>query len=212
MNQNRDGIAAIALLLLGASVASQFAASAALTLSAPWSPLTDDVYLYRLDRLVGYDSLRVMAAYPRLGLLRLLSEYTYLSLPFALMAGVGMVVLRRAPRVLVPRFVIASILGLLLYQIIPAVGPAMLSASELHGPLHPIPADLHVWRNAFPSLHLIHALLLFPAWGRLRWLLGTAFITLTAMTCLGDGQHYLVDLLAGIPFTALIVWLLPRRA
>jgi hypothetical protein len=192
-------------------VAALLATGIVLGCLAPLSPRTYDLYLYRADRLFGYDALRVMPAFAAAGWLRIAAERVYLALPFVLAAGVGLVALERRPRALLERLLIAPMLGVLIYLIVPACGPVFVPPPAFSGPPHPLAVDPAVWRNALPSLHLTWAALLWPAWGRVRWSLGSAFVIFTAACCLGDGQHYLVDLLAAVPFTALVTWLVPER-
>jgi len=91
--------------------------------------------------------------------------------------------------------VLAGLFAPIFYMIFPAVGPAWVGVADAP-------------RNCVPSLHLTWALLLIlyiP--GRLR-LLAIIFAVLTACATLGLGQHYIIDLIAAVPYTW-AVFLLP---
>jgi hypothetical protein len=78
------------------------------------------------------------------------------------------------------------------YFIFPAVGPGYLTDASA-----PI--------NCLPSVHLTTAILgtiyLPRPW---KWV-GVVFIALTACATITTGQHYLIDLIASVPFAAMIV-------
>ena len=87
----------------------------------------------------------------------------------------------------------AGVLGSLLYLLCPAVGPVWAQT-----PGAP--------RNCMPSMHLTWALLLFcysPRWLRP---FAAIFALLTALATLGLGEHYVLALVAALPFT----WLMLR--
>jgi membrane-associated phospholipid phosphatase len=91
--------------------------------------------------------------------------------------------------------VLAGLFAPIFYMIFPAVGPAWVGVADAP-------------RNCVPSLHLTWALLLIlyiPA--RLRPL-AIIFAVLTACATLGLGQHYIIDLIAAVPYTW-AVFLLP---
>jgi hypothetical protein len=73
--------------------------------------------------------------------------------------------------------------------------------------LEQIPVDPDAPRNAIPSLHLAWLVLLY--WSAkglsrgLRIFLGVYF-ALTLLATLGTGEHYFVDLVAGLPFALFI--------
>jgi hypothetical protein len=110
-----------------------------------------------------------------------------------------------------PRFVgslvATGVCGLLIFCVLPAVGPAHAFAGYPYTvPGAAAPADGA--RNAFPSLHMSWAILmlLHARKGWPRWL-GIAFVVMTVAATLGLGEHYCVDLLAAVPFTLGIDWL-----
>jgi hypothetical protein len=95
---------------------------------------------------------------------------------------------------------LAAICALPFYLLFPAVGP-----SHLNHPGSP--------RNCMPSLHLTWALLLVALSER-RWLRYTmaCFAALTAVATLTTGEHYVIDLIAAVPFTFCVLWLSRQSA
>ena len=102
-------------------------------------------------------------------------------------------------------------LGFACYWLIPAAGPRFtfpsypsqepaISAQALyiHG----------AFPNCVPSLHLTWALLSarYSRWRGLMW----TFVALTVASTLALGEHYAVDLIVAVPFTAVLVWLVER--
>lgn len=95
---------------------------------------------------------------------------------------------------------LASVLGPLIYLLVPAVGPAI---AVQHFPFGSVVGSSFASiypRNAFPSLHFAWSILL---WVHCRgWLKPILFVylILMAIATTGSGEHYAVDLLASIPF------------
>lgn len=95
---------------------------------------------------------------------------------------------------------LAAVLAIPCYLLFPAVGP--VHAGQPNSP-----------RNCMPSLHLTWAALLWvntrSGQARSRWLRGffLAFIGITAFATLATGEHYVLDLVAAVPFTCLVQWL-----
>lgn len=111
-------------------------------------------------------------------------------------------------------FCIASILGVLLFLIVPVSGPAY----AIHGfPYGRTVAGMHVIYltappNGFPSLHVVWALLIAHFSRRPVRTLAFVFFILTVLATLGTGEHYIIDVIAAFPFTALIVWFQSRES
>jgi hypothetical protein len=118
---------------------------------------------------------------------------------------------RRKPNILL-LFGVASLLGYLLYSLVPAAGPVDLFPSRFPNSAPPLSAlelvpsaiPAGIPRNAMPSLHLAWAVLLW--WNarssgillRAGYLL---YLALTILATLGSGEHYLIDLVVAVPFT-----------
>ena len=110
---------------------------------------------------------------------------------------------------------IAFLLAPLIYVLVPIAGPAYafptfpnvapvgLAPHIIHLPSQAAPP------NGLPSIHLTVALLLlyFARRWRLGLILGLIFVAFTVTSTLGLGEHYTVDLLAAIPYTALMIYL-----
>lgn len=119
-------------------------------------------------------------------------------------------------------FLIAGALGHTLYLLFPVIGPrflfglegAYVSASSVFPNPVPLAADFvlpavipAVPRNCMPSLHTAWALLVFwqgRALGRWGLAFGASFLVLTMLATLGFALHYLVDLIAAVPFAVAV--------
>jgi hypothetical protein len=117
-------------------------------------------------------------------------------------------------------FLIAGALGHTIYLLFPVIGPRFLfgldgpyvSATSVFPSPVPLAAELvlpavipSVPRNCMPSLHTGWALLVFwqsRAFGWRGRFFGASFLVLTMLATLGFGLHYLVDLIAAVPFAA----------
>jgi hypothetical protein len=94
---------------------------------------------------------------------------------------------------------LASFLAPVFYYLAPAVGPAWVDVSSAP-------------RNCFPSLHMTWALVfLIYASPRLRTA-AVVFAALTMAATVGLGEHYIVDLVAAVPYTLLTNYIVCRTA
>ena len=199
-----------------------FSAQHALSLANLLHPRTFDLYLYAFDGSFGFQPSfffgRVMA---HSFLLRNAAVLTYVSLPFVMAVVYA---LRQSPDAKQPAWDVMTMLmlagmgGWVLYNVVPATGPAFAFArdfpwrslpySSLHKLfLEQIPVAGDFPRNAIPSLHMAWVLLIYwSAKGLSRWsrffLIGYAVLTVVAT--LGTGEHYFVDLVASLPFALAI--------
>ncbi len=199
-----------------------FSAQRALSLANLLYPKTYDLYLYVVDGSFGFQPSfiagRAMAASY---VVRAACLLAYLSLPFVM----ALVYALRMPKgVERPSWDVITLLmaaglgGWALYNVVPATGPIYVfrnmfpwqvlpyhSLSRLF--LEQIPVDPDSPRNAIPSLHLAWLVLLY--WSAkelsrsLRIFLAVYF-ALTLLATLGTGEHYFVDLVAGLPFALFI--------
>lgn len=89
--------------------------------------------------------------------------------------------------------VLAAIIAYPIYIVFPAVGPAHVG-------------DPRAVRNCIPSLHFAWALMLVylaPWKYRPYFMVYAALIAISTMT---TGEHYLIDLIAAVPFAAFVLW------
>lgn len=177
------------------------------SLASTISPLTMDNYLLRIDRFLGLDGYTLARYVNSNPLIYHLLAIAYCSLP--LIIAVSYVV--EPSSTLIKSLVLASILGEIVYIMVPAIGPMAAFANfpwtdpkSMHG-LMVVKANYP--RNAFPSLHFGWVLILFMNCNnRIYKSFLTVYLFLMALATVGGGQHYFIDLIAAVPFTASIQW------
>ena len=186
----KEALAASFLAALIVSVAALAAGSTLL-------PRTYDATLWRIDGCLGFDpSAYAMALLHSSAVLVTIAGHCYVAFPIAI--AIATVCSRNSWR-FGAKIGVACVLGYVAYYFVPACGPIYF----LTGKLAAAP------RNAMPSLHLTWALLV---WRELRIqsvlgrLFGDVFLVLTIIATVGLGEHYLVDLIAAVPF-----WLFVER-
>ena len=100
-------------------------------------------------------------------------------------------------------YVAELVAGPLLYAVLPACGPAYAFGA---GWLHPQQVQAGIIRlaampNAFPSLHIGTAFVfVLFAPGKLSRAVALSFLAATGMATLSTGEHYVIDLVAGLAF------------
>jgi len=187
-----------------------------LKLTAAWHPKTYDLYLYAAD--TGF---RIPIAALAGHLLRNHSDLSwccalvYESLPLAVSllyayerSGAQPLAIR-----VLPAFLGGGAAAYLLYNVLPAAGPVYIFGAQF--PDH-LPAFVQLAvqaplregapRNAIPSMHLACTLLIFWHSRRLSrgaYLASALYLGLTVLATLGFGEHYVVDLVAGVPYALL---------
>lgn len=100
-------------------------------------------------------------------------------------------------------YVAELVAGPMLYALVPGCGPVYAFGSKwLDPPAVPAkPIHLAGMPNAFPSLHLATALVLVLfARGGIWRAIAMLFLAGTAMATLSTGEHYVIDLIAGLVF------------
>ena len=164
----------------------------------PWKY---DLFLLQLDASLGVSAAAI--ARPLQGFWRIPLNVTY-QLMVPMMICWYLVTRNRNNRgSIVLAFVAELVMGPLLYAILPACGPAYVFGSNW---LNPPLAPAHLIRfsgmpNAFPSLHLGTALVLvLYAEGKLWRGISLMFFVGTALATISTGEHYLIDLVAGLAF------------
>ena len=179
---------------------------------------TADGQMFLLDHALGDPAYAVgQWLLPRPGLRTVLWLFYMavpLTLPIAFGAAAGDPTARR--RLLVS-WVLAGALSGPLYTLYPVAGPAYafpdwpFPPPGVTGAPLDVPAGLE--RTGMPSLHLTWVLLAWYFAPRTpRWVrpLLALFVGTTVVATLGLGQHFLVDLIAAIPYTAAVAWLVTR--
>lgn len=113
-------------------------------------------------------------------------------------------------------FLITGPVGVIFYNLLPAVGPIHIFLGRF--PWKPIPAEQATrlllepvpvagLRNCMPSLHMGWVLL---AWWYSRGLsiwergIAMAFVVFTAFSTMGTGEHYSIDLVVAFPFAVFL--------
>ena len=183
------------------------------------TPLTYDGALYALDGSFRFPFSEIagksFTAFPAIAVLCL---FAYALLPAAIAAGLGFEELnfrRRASRGvgvnLLLAYTVSGSLAALLYIISPGTGPAHAFAGAFPANLpdpFSVPLGLSEFapnspRNAMPSFHVAWAIIIARSLAGSRWSLratAIAFASLTAIATIGSGEHYVVDLIAALPF------------
>jgi hypothetical protein len=104
---------------------------------------------------------------------------------------------------IVVAYIAEMLAGPLLYAILPACGPLYAFRDQwLHPPaVHPQLIRLSGMPNAFPSLHLATAVVFVFFSRGTRWRSASlAMLAGTALATLSTGEHYFIDLVAGVAF------------
>ncbi len=177
-----------------------------------------DLYLCRFDALLGYPGFHIGQLAQAHLWLRGLIDWSYSLATAAVFVPCALYILLRPGREalrVIAAFALNSCLACLCYTILPACGPRYAFASWPAIPaalaLHPV--YLLARPNCVPSIHFSTALLF--CWALWRWPLGRAagliFVALTALATLGNGEHYVFDLLCALPYAAAMVWLTGER-
>jgi hypothetical protein len=193
-------------------------AQRALSLANLLYPKTYDLYLYLFDGSFGFQPSFVMGrAMAASAILRVAAALAYISLPFVM----ALVYALRLPRGterpswdLITLFLLAGLGGWALYNIVPATGPAYVFVQSfpwqslpyhlLHRLLlEQVPVNGNIPRNAIPSLHMAWVMLLYwnaKELARPMRIFMVLYVAMTVVSTLGTGEHYFVDLVAGVPF------------
>jgi hypothetical protein len=202
-------------------------AQRALNLANLLYPKTFDLYLFVFDGSFGFQPSFLMGqAMAASALLRIAALLAYVSLPFVM----ALIYALRLPKGterpswdMITLFLLAGLAGWALYNVVPATGPVYLFGADFpwHSlpyaalrrlALERIPVSGDVPRNAIPSLHMAWVVLLFwntKGFSRAVRIFMAVYVALTAVATLGIGEHYFVDLVAGLPFALFVqaaVW------
>lgn len=164
----------------------------------PWKY---DHVLFRIDAALGLPAYAI--AQPLQGPWRTALTVVYQLMVPMMIAWFLVLRSRTARAALVLTYVAELITGPLLYVLLPACGPIYAFGAQW---LDPPPVDANAIRlagmpNAFPSLHIGTAfVLVLFAPGRVWRVVALAFLVGTALATLSTGEHYVIDLAAGLIF------------
>jgi hypothetical protein len=210
---------ALALIPSLLFMSSDWAAYYLLAYTEKLHPRVFDLNLYSFDA-----TLRVQLPFligqwfQKLPWFRSISFFFYIGLPIVIAIVYTGLLLRNTRRSLsaMTAFLITGPMGILFYNLLPAMGPIYifeetfpgqpLSFAQIHKLLVE-PLAFPGPRNAIPSLHMAWVIL---AWwfsrGLSPWrrVLAALFLLFTFFSTMGLGEHYFVDLVAAVPFSLFI--------
>lgn len=175
-------------------------------------PTKFDYYLYNFDGSLGFQASflvgKLTARFPWLFWTEVM-VYNSFGFWFSLVYAAHANTRKAYPVDVIKMLVGNALIGFSLYMICPATGPkyAFPSFPNVPGPVHAAPVLLSGVPNAIPSLHFGGALLLFwflKPWKWVHRAMGL-FTALTALTTMGLGEHYLIDLVVGVPYALAIL-------
>jgi hypothetical protein len=214
--QQRMALAFVPALLF---VTSDWGSTILLGWTEKANPRVLDLYLFSFD-----SSLRVQIAfligqaYALWPWFKAAGAVFYIGLPMVIGLVYAGQLLRDRTRAVsaMIAFLITGPVGVLFYNLLPAVGPVHIFLSQF--PWKPIPAEqvtrlfvepvpVEGLRNCMPSLHMAWVLL---AWWYSRGLsvwergMAMAFVVFTTFATLGTGEHYLIDLVVAFPFAVFL--------
>jgi PAP2 superfamily len=178
-------------------------------------PLKYDLFVYQADGFLGLQPSFVLgcfaAAHPWLGM-TLAIAYSVLPVAVALVYGAYLWFgTEREPLTVLKTFALNLVVAPAFYLAFPVSGPAFAFP---HFPMEqgrviPHLVSLNAAPNGMPSIHFSTALLIL--WLCWRWtlgrVLGSIYLLLIFSSTLAMGQHYLLDLIAAVPYAIGIRWL-----
>lgn len=164
----------------------------------PWK---FDLVLFRIDGALGISAASI--ALPLQGAWRIPLNVVYqLMVP---MMVLWFLIVREPGRrkSVILAYIAEMVAGPMLYAILPACGPIYAFGARW---LHPQDVEAHAIRfsgmpNAFPSLHVGTAFIfVLTAKGKLWRGVSLLFLLATALATLATGEHFVIDLVAGLVF------------
>ena len=182
-------------------------------------PKTLDLLLYSFDGSLGMQFSFLMGrAFARWPLFKSVSMLFYEWLPVAMTLICARHIAARTDKALsvITAIVATGPIGVVFYNLFPALGPGIVP--QLGFPFHlltraqtmnlalveiAVPGP----RNAIPSLHMAWVLLIWWYSRGLSWwtrAIALSFLIFTVTSTLGSGQHYVVDLVVGLPFAVFL--------
>ncbi len=200
-------------------VCSEWFASTFLDWTERAHPKVLDLYLYSFDASLRVQLPFLMGqAFARWSWFRLCGLLFYVGLPIPIAVVYAGQLLRDRAKALpaMLAFLITGPVGILFYNLLPAMGPIHVFHGDFPWRPLAIPQAARLFlepvviggpRNAIPSLHMGWVLLVWWYSRGLSWWersVAFAFLFFTACATLGTGEHYFVDLVVAYPFALLI--------
>ena len=215
-HQERMALAFIPALLF---VTSDWGSTVLLSWTERAHPKVLDLYLFSFESSLGVQlAFLTGQAYALWPWFKGLGMVFYVGLPIVIALVYAGQLLRDRTQALsaMTAFVITGPVGVIFYNLLPAVGPIhvflgrfpwkpIASADATRLLVEPIP--LAGLRNCMPSLHMGWVLL---AWWYSKGLsvwersIVMAFVIFTAFATMGTGEHYSIDLVVAFPFAVLL--------
>jgi hypothetical protein len=214
--QERMALAFVPALLF---VTSDWGSTILLGWTGRANPNVLDLYLFSFDSSLRVQIAFLMGqAYALWPWFKAAGTFFYIGLPLVIglvYAGQLLRDRRRAVSAMIA-FLITGPVGVIFYNLLPAVGPIHVFLGQF--PWKPIPTEqvtrllvepiaVAGLRNCMPSLHMSWVLL---AWWYSRglsiWERGIAmvFVVFTIFATMGTGEHYLIDLIVAFPFVVFL--------
>jgi hypothetical protein len=180
-----------------------------------FAPFKYDQYFYLMDLNFGDPAYRIgiyLAAHP---IQQAVIDIIYNLLPYELVVVFGMHLwktsIEEAWRAAWANFLLFALI-VPLYMLFPAVGPGIAFSGYPY--THPDIVTPHLMTvsglpNCMPSGHFAMSLLTIWLVRKWKWgiVLASIFSLLTLVATLGTGNHYVIDLVMAIPYTALIIYI-----
>lgn len=196
-----------------------FATEAALIMSKVIYPLTFDVLIYKIDAAFFNINIPIINFYEKshpLVLTAITEVYSLLSIFLFLVVALFIKESKHNKYHIVRVLVVPFGLAFICYSIIPLTGPIYAFGTQYFPLNMPKSSELiantifvtPAARNAMPSMHLTGALLIFLLTAALNkkiyFYASILFLFLTAYATLALGEHYILDLVVALPFSAFI--------
>jgi hypothetical protein len=194
-----------------------------LSAASEMRPLKYDLFLYRIDvrfgAAISFAMGRLFGEWPPIGRFEIV-VYDSLPLAFAILYVAHLRRAKQGPVDILTLMWLNAIVGYGLYFIYPAAGPLYAFGAAFPG-APPAPealaaqlVRLNAFPNAMPSLHMAGVVLIW--WNARHWRLGggvaCVFMLLTAVSAVGFGEHYFLDLLIAFPYALAIQALSTKSA
>jgi PAP2 superfamily len=180
------------------------------------TPSADEM-LFSFDKIFGYPEFFLGRIFLAVPLVLVLAKVVY----FILLIPVVVVHLALPDRRLRWRLwtsvALMGLFGVIFYYFCPAAGPIYVFHEYPRIPAVDAPVVKFIPNlipNCTPSVHLAMALLVLlysRLCGRAWQVLGWVFLGLTVLVTLGLGEHYVIDLVLGVPFAGAIDGLADRK-